>query len=172
MPSSHDEFLCPCCILVYFDELISFLAVCIQICTLLRVAQLYGILHKATLSSENPTIEFSSEFKKVIKSTLRNQFYSSKKQMLLFLFLSLSLSSRFPMCKLLLLWKMLLKQWDIVWDCLSPGTWPLFHMRRYVTSYVTSISRPLQVSLAKRSLGKICLMWKEIVLKVSKNGPS
>ncbi|CAK9864226.1 unnamed protein product [Sphagnum jensenii] len=96
MPSSHDEFLCPCCILVYFDELISFLAVCIQICTLSRVAQLYGILHKATLSSENPTIEFSSEFKKVIKLTLRNQFYSSKKQMLLFSFLSLSLSSRFP----------------------------------------------------------------------------
>ncbi|CAK9261686.1 unnamed protein product [Sphagnum jensenii] len=65
MPSSHDESLCPCCILVYFNQLISFLAVCIQICTLLRVAQLYGILHKATLSSENPTVEFSSEFKKV-----------------------------------------------------------------------------------------------------------
>ncbi len=41
-----------------------------------------------------------------------------------------------------------------------------------MTSYVTSISRPLQVSLAKRSLGKICFMWKEIVLKVIKNGPS
>ncbi|CAK9203803.1 unnamed protein product [Sphagnum troendelagicum] len=90
LPSS----LCPCCILVYFDELISFLAVCIQICTLLRVAWLYGILHKATLSCENPTIEFSSEFKKVIKSRLTNQFYSSKKHMLLSSFLSLSLSSR------------------------------------------------------------------------------
>jgi hypothetical protein len=50
---------------------------------------------------------------------------------------------------------MLLKQWDIVWDCPSPGTWPLFHMRRYVTSYMTSISRPLQVTVAKTA-------WKVI----------
>jgi hypothetical protein len=70
------------------------------------------------LSSENPTIEFSSEFKKVIiqhsgtNSTVirikfgfykktsqdisKTVFVSAKKQMLLFSILSLSLSSRFP----------------------------------------------------------------------------
>jgi hypothetical protein len=26
---------------------------------------------------------------------------------------------------------MLLKQWDIFWDCDTPGTWPLFHVSRY-----------------------------------------
>jgi hypothetical protein len=83
-----------------------------------EVAGLYGRLHKATLSSENPTIEFSSEFKKVIiqhsgtNSTVirikfgfykktsqdisKTVFVSAKKQMLLFSILSLSLSSRFP----------------------------------------------------------------------------
>ncbi|CAK9261694.1 unnamed protein product [Sphagnum jensenii] len=58
--------LCRSCNLVFLDLLLKYrpLASLTDLYTV-EVARLYGRLHKATLSSENPTIEFSSEFKKI-----------------------------------------------------------------------------------------------------------
>lgn len=65
-PSSHDESSCPCCIFGLFWRADKLLGCLYSDLYTVEVARLYGRLHKATLSSENPTIEFSSEFKKVI----------------------------------------------------------------------------------------------------------